>query len=47
MIDSFPRSSFEYISSIAFCAVIGGVLGLVFWYLNSRGLRPNNRWRGP
>lgn len=45
-IDSFPISSTEYISSIAFCATLGGFLGLAFWYFYSRGPRPNNRWRG-
>jgi len=46
-IDSFPVSSSEYIGSIAFCAIVGSVLGLAFWYFYSRSLRPNNRWRGP
>jgi hypothetical protein len=43
IIDEFPRSSFEYVSTIVFCAVVGGVLGLTFWYLHQRGVRPNNR----
>jgi hypothetical protein len=46
-IDSFPLSSTEYMASITFCAVVGSILGLSFWYFYSRGPRPNNRWRGP
>lgn len=42
-IDAFPVSSNEYLGSIAFCAIVGGALGLAFWYFYSRGSRPNNR----
>ena len=46
-IDSFPVSSTEYISSILFCATVGGILGLAFWYFYSRRLRPDSSWSGP
>ena len=46
-IDSFPVSSNEYIGSIAFCAVVGAILGLAFWYFYSRSLRPNKRLERP
>jgi hypothetical protein len=46
-IDSFPVSSAEYICSIAFCAIVGGVLGLAFWHFYSRSLRPNQRLERP
>lgn len=39
-IDSFPASSAEYISSIACCATVGGIVGFAFWYFYSRGHRP-------
>lgn len=37
-IDSFPASSGEYLGSIVFCAIVGGILGLAFWYFHRRGL---------
>ncbi len=42
-IDDFPVSSNEFLGSIAFCALVGGVLGLAFWYFFSRSPRAHNR----
>jgi len=42
-IDDFPVSFNEYLSSIAFLALVGGVLGFAFWYFYSRGPRSNVR----
>ena len=42
-IDDFPVSFNEYLSSIAFLALVGGGLGFAFWYFYSRAPRSNNR----
>ena len=39
--DSIPISSIDYVGSIAFGAIVGGALGLAFWYFHLRGTRPN------
>ena len=45
--DAFPLSSNEYVCSIAFCAIVGGVLGLAFWYFRQRPSHPNYRLERP
>jgi hypothetical protein len=42
-IDDFPVSLNEYLSSIVFLALMGGVLGFAFWYFYSHRLRSNRR----
>lgn len=41
-IDHYPASQFEYLSSIAFCAMVGAVLGIAFWRFYSRRPRPHD-----
>jgi hypothetical protein len=36
----------DFFGSVAFCAIVGAVLGVAFWYFHGRGMHPNNRWSG-
>jgi hypothetical protein len=40
-IDDFPRSPIELLGSIAFLALVGGILGFAYWYFYSHGPRRN------
>jgi hypothetical protein len=42
-IDDFPRSPNELLGSIAFLALVGGILGFAYWYFYSHGPRRNHR----
>jgi len=42
-IDDFPRSHNEFLGSIAFLALVGGILGFAYWYFHSHGPRRNHR----
>lgn len=42
-VESIPASPLDYVGSIAFGAIVGGTLGITFWYFYSRSAHPKNR----
>jgi hypothetical protein len=44
-VGSIPASPLDYVGSISFGTIVGGALGITFWYFYSRSARPNNRFQ--
>lgn len=40
-VGTVPGNPADYLGSVVFCAMVGGVLGFAYWYFNSHRVRPN------
>jgi hypothetical protein len=43
-INNTPLSQGDIVGTVVFGAIVGGTLGIAFWYFYSRGTRPNKRF---